>query len=80
MRSNIVLDEALIHEAFELTGLKSKRELINYALLELVRLKKKSLKKSLCDAFTELHKLELANDPFPEIKRENRPNPLADQL
>ena len=80
MRTNIVLDEALTHEAFALTGLKTKRELVNYALSELVRIKKKAAKKSLCDAFTELHKLELADDPFPEIKRENRPNPFADEL
>jgi len=80
MRTNIVLDEQLTNEAFALTGLKTKRELINLALKELVRLKKKSQKKSLCDAFTALHKLELTEDPFPEIKRENRPNPFADQL
>lgn len=80
MRTNIVLDEALTHEAFALTGLKTKRELINYALLELVRIKRKSANKSLCDAFEALHKLQLADDPFPEIKRENRSNPFADQL
>ena len=39
MRTNIVLDEALTQEAFALTGLKTKSELINYALLELVRLR-----------------------------------------
>ena len=80
MRTNIVLDEALTNEAFALTGLKTKRELINFALLELVRHKKQSAKKSLCDAFEELHKLGLDDDPFPEIKRENRPNPFADEL
>ncbi|PWQ98021.1 type II toxin-antitoxin system VapB family antitoxin [Leucothrix pacifica] len=80
MRTNIVLDDDLTNEAFALTGLKTKRELINFALLELVRHKKQSAKKSLCDAFEVLHKLGLDDDPFPEIKRENRPNPFADQL
>ncbi|WP_022953244.1 type II toxin-antitoxin system VapB family antitoxin [Leucothrix mucor] len=76
MRVNIELDEALISEAFALTGLKTRRELVNFALQELVRHKKQSASKSLCDAFNELHQLELADNPFPETKRENRPNPF----
>ncbi|RVU85600.1 type II toxin-antitoxin system VapB family antitoxin [Leucothrix sargassi] len=74
MRTSIILDEALTQEALELTGLKTKRELVHYALLELVRHKKQTVKKNLCDAFTELHQLELADEPFPEVKRENRLN------
>lgn len=80
MRTNIVLDEQLTLEAFALTGLKTKRELINLALKELVRSKRKSHQKSLCEVFEVLHKLELDNDPFPEMVRENRPDPFADQL
>jgi len=38
-RTNIVLDENLIDEGLRLTGLKTQRELIDYALKELVRRK-----------------------------------------
>ena len=77
MRTNIVLDEDLINEAFALTGLKTESELINYALLELVLHKKQSAKKSLCNAFETLHKLGLDDDPFPESKRESRSTPFS---
>ncbi|QQZ27376.1 MULTISPECIES: type II toxin-antitoxin system VapB family antitoxin [Thiothrix] len=36
MRTNIVLDDTLVMEAFRLTGLKTKRELILQALKEMV--------------------------------------------
>ncbi len=36
MRTNIVLDDTLITEAFRLTGIKTKRELILQALKEMV--------------------------------------------
>ena len=36
-RTNIVLDEGLVGEALKLTGLKTQKELIHYALKQLVR-------------------------------------------
>ncbi len=36
-RTNIVLDENLVEAALEMTGLKSRRALIDYALRELLR-------------------------------------------
>ena len=37
MRTNIVLDDDLMQEAFSLTGIRTKRELVDTALKELVR-------------------------------------------
>ena len=37
MRTNIVLDDGLVQEAFSLTGARTKRELVDMALKELVR-------------------------------------------
>ncbi len=36
-RTNIVLDEKLVNEAQELTALKTKKEVVNFALHELVK-------------------------------------------
>lgn len=36
MRTNIVLDDALVHRAMELTGARTKREVVHRALSELV--------------------------------------------
>jgi Arc/MetJ family transcription regulator len=45
MRTNIVIDEALMEEARTLSGLKTKRDIVNRALEEFVRnLKKKDLR------------------------------------
>lgn len=41
MRTNIVLDEDLVKEAVSLTGVRTKRELVNLALKELIRSRKK---------------------------------------
>ncbi|MGH8556295.1 MAG: type II toxin-antitoxin system VapB family antitoxin [Methylococcales bacterium] len=41
MRTNIVLDETLVREAIELTGARTKRELIDLALRELIRSRRK---------------------------------------
>ena len=41
MRTNVVLDDELVKEAFALTGAGTKRELLNLALSELVRIRKK---------------------------------------
>ena len=41
MRTNIVLDDELVQEAFSLTGIRTKRELVHVALNELVRRRRK---------------------------------------
>lgn len=41
MRTNVVLDDALVEEAFSLTASRTKRELIDLALRELVRIRRK---------------------------------------
>ncbi len=37
MRTNIVLDDELVEKAFELTGVRTKKDLVDLALKELVR-------------------------------------------
>jgi len=41
MRTNIVLDDELLAEAFAATGARTKKELIHLALRELVRIRRK---------------------------------------
>jgi Arc/MetJ family transcription regulator len=41
MRTNVVLDEDLVREAFALTGLRTKKELLHAALEELVRARRR---------------------------------------
>lgn len=41
MRTNVVLDDELVSEAFALTGLRTKKELLREALKELIRARKK---------------------------------------
>ena len=40
MRTNIVIDDALMNDALKLTGLKTKREAVEMGLKTLIRLKK----------------------------------------
>ena len=80
MRTNIVLDDQLTSAAFSLTGLKTKKELVDLALRELIRIKKQEQTQGLCTVFSELHQFKLNSDPFPSIQRQNRPNPFADEL
>jgi len=80
MRTNIVLDDRLTKEAFALTGLKTKKELVNYALRELVRIKKQEQAEGLCTPFKALRQLKLASDPFPDTQRQDRANAFADEL
>ncbi len=47
MRTNIELDDLLVAKAQKLTGIKTKREVINTALHTLVRLKEQSSVKTL---------------------------------
>jgi Arc/MetJ family transcription regulator len=39
MRTNIELNDDLVNKGFSLTGLKTKKDLVNFALSELVRRK-----------------------------------------
>ena len=39
MRTNIVINDRLIKEGLDITGLKTKKDLINFALEELIRRK-----------------------------------------
>jgi Arc/MetJ family transcription regulator len=41
MRTNIVIDEALVRKARKYTGIKTKRKLVDFALRELVRRKER---------------------------------------
>jgi len=41
MRTNIDLEDKLIEEAFSLTGLRTKKELVHLALRELINARKK---------------------------------------
>ncbi|MDJ0763156.1 MAG: type II toxin-antitoxin system VapB family antitoxin [Myxococcota bacterium] len=41
MRTNVVLDDALVEEAFSVTGVRTKRALLHMALEELIRIRKK---------------------------------------
>ena len=41
MRTNVVIDDDLINEALKLTGVKTKKDVISYALKELVAGKKR---------------------------------------
>ncbi|OHE24678.1 MAG: transcriptional regulator of the Arc/MetJ class [Syntrophobacterales bacterium RBG_19FT_COMBO_59_10] len=41
MRTNIVIDEELIEKGIRYTGLRTKKELVNYALLELIQRKER---------------------------------------
>ena len=41
MRTNVNLDDDLVNEAFKYTGAKTKKELINIALKELVETRKR---------------------------------------
>ena len=41
MRTNIVLDDELVAQAFKLTDVRTKRDLIHLALEELIRIRRK---------------------------------------
>lgn len=41
MRTNVVLDDELMTEAFSLTGARTKKDLIHLALQELVRIRRR---------------------------------------
>ena len=52
MRTNIVIDDELMTQAMRLTGLKTKKEVVEMALKELIQHKRKD---KLADAFGTLH-------------------------
>ena len=56
MRTNIVLDDDLMEQAFTLTGVRTKRELVHLALSELVRQRQKK------DLFDLAGKVKLRSD------------------
>ncbi|WP_246246862.1 type II toxin-antitoxin system VapB family antitoxin [Candidatus Methylobacter favarea] len=56
MRTNIVIDDELMNEAISLTGIHTKRELVNLALKELVQNRKKK------DLFRLAGKIEFRED------------------
>ena len=66
MRTNVELDDDLVAEAFRLTNLRTKKELLNLALKELIRNKKK---KNLLDL---AGKIELRDDYDYKSLRSNR--------
>ena len=66
MRTNIELDDALIEEAFRLTNLRTKKELIHLALQELIRSRKK---RNLLDLSGQI---EFSPDYDHKALRENR--------
>ena len=47
MRTNVVLDEELVERAQQLTGIKTKREVIHVALRALVRLQEQTYVRAL---------------------------------
>jgi len=56
MRTNIVLDDELVAQAFAVTGIRTKRELIRTALQELIRVRRKK------DLLELTGKIEFAED------------------
>ena len=56
MRTNIVLDDKLVKEAIMLTGITTKRELVDVALRELIRVKRKK------NLFDLAGQIDLADD------------------
>lgn len=66
MRTNVVLDDDLVEEAFALTGVRTKRELVRLALEELIRARKKK------NLFDLAGKLELREDFDHKALRELR--------
>ncbi|AFY88842.1 MAG: hypothetical protein CLLPBCKN_000701 [Chroococcidiopsis cubana SAG 39.79] len=66
MRTNIELDDTLVEEAFRLTNVRTKKELLHLALQELIRSQKK---KNLLDL---AGKIEFYDDYDPKALRTNR--------
>lgn len=69
MRTNIVLDDGLVQEAFRLTGAQTKKELVHLALEELVRIRRKR------DLMDLAGRIELATDYDYKKQRTTRNGP-----
>ncbi len=81
MRTNIVLNEDLVDQAMDLTGIKTKRKLVDYSFRELIRQQQQPIKPTLTEIFAELRAFNPNNETvFPTIARQNRPNPFAEAL
>ncbi len=67
MRTNIVIDDALMHKAMEVSGLKTKKEVVEQAMIEFVESRtRKNLR--------ELRgKIKFADDYDYQARREGRP-------
>jgi Arc/MetJ family transcription regulator len=66
MRTNIVLDEKLVTAATMLTGITTKRELVDVALRELIRIKRKK------NLFDLAGQIEFADDYDYKVSRKLR--------
>jgi Arc/MetJ family transcription regulator len=66
MRTNVDLDDVLVNEAFRLTNVRTKKDLIDLALRELIRSRKK---RSLLDLSGQI---QFAPDYDHKALRENR--------
>lgn len=66
MRTNIDLNEDLLKQAFALTGLRTKKELVNFALAELIKTKKQ---RNLLNLAGEI---EFTEDFSTDVVRNNR--------
>ncbi len=66
MRTNIVLDDELVQQASALTGITVKRELVNLALHELIKIKRKK------NLFDLAGQIEFADDFDYKAMRELR--------
>jgi Arc/MetJ family transcription regulator len=60
MRTNVVLDDALVEEAFALTNARTKRQLLDEALRAFIRARRRK------DLFDLAGKLRLADDYDPK--------------
>ena len=70
MRTNIVLDDELVREGLELTGSRTKRELVQTALEELVRRRKR---KNLADLAGSLRfRDDFDHKALREVRRDPR--------
>ncbi len=66
MKTNIDLDEELVNQGFAITGLRTKKELVNFALAELV---KRNTQKDLLELAGEI---EFVDGFSTDIVRKNR--------
>ena len=70
VRTNIVLDKGLVREAMELTGIKTKREVVDEALRMLVKTKGQRVIEELHGTVEwEGDLAELRRDRFPDADR-----------